>query len=382
MSATLHAKLNRFDSSLPLAQARTIPNFWYFDHEIYEAERRAVFGGTWQLVGRLDQLQEPGAYFTANIAGEPILVVRDSEGKLRAFFNVCRHRAAQVMNEPQGRATRLRCRYHGWTYDLAGRLRGTPEFEGVADFCKEEQGLVEMAIDTCGSLVWVHQRQGGPNVPIRQSLADFLKPFPEKTAALNLEKLRFVKRQEYEIACNWKVFVDNYLDGGYHVNTVHPGLAGVLDYARYRTEIAGNTSVQSSPLRAPDPHLEDATAGRYRIGDSAYYWWVFPNFMINIYEGVMDTNLVLPLGPDRCKVLFDFYFADGEGSQNEQFMTDSIAVSHQIQLEDLGICEEVQHGLRSGSYSTGRFSVRREGAGYHFHRLLAEALKTGVEEGG
>src|SRR6516164_4068178 len=113
MSATLHAKLNRFDSSLPLAQARTIPNFWYFDHEIYEAERRAVFGGTWQLVGRLDQLQEPGAYFTANIAGEPILVVRDSEGKLRAFFNVCRHRAAQVMNEPQGRATRLRCRYHG-----------------------------------------------------------------------------------------------------------------------------------------------------------------------------------------------------------------------------------------------------------------------------
>src|SRR5262249_19245672 len=157
------------------------------------------------------------------------------------------------------------------------------------------------------------------------------------------------------IACNWKVFVDNYLDGGYHVNTVHPGLAGVLDYSRYRTETAGNASVQSSPMRSPDPSIEDATAGRYRSGDYAYYWWSFPNFMINIYEGVMDTNLVLPVGPGRCKVIFDFYFAGGEASPSDRFMADSIAVSHQIQLEDLGICEEVQRGLASHSYSTGRF---------------------------
>jgi choline monooxygenase len=377
MPATLKEKLDLFDSTLPLERAHTIPSLWYHDPEIYEAERQYVFGNTWQLAGRLDQLPDPGSYFTINIAGEPILVLRDNDSKLRAFFNVCRHRAAQVMNEPSGKATRLRCRYHGWTYDLAGRLRGTPEFEGVADFCREEQGLVEMAVDSWGSLVWLHQKQGRANGGIAESLADYLKPFPERTRELKLEKLRFVKRQEYEIACNWKVFVDNYLDGGYHVNTVHPGLAGVLDYSRYRTEAVGNTSVQSSPLRSPDSQVEDATAGRYRIGDFAYYWWIFPNFMMNIYQGVMDTNLVLPLGPDRCKVIFDFHFGDGETPMDDQFIADSIAVSHQIQLEDLGICEEVQRGLASRSYSTGRFSVRREVAGYHFHRLLAEHLKRG-----
>ncbi len=107
----------------------------------------------------------------------------------------------------------------------------------------------------------------------------------------------------------------------------------------------------------------------------AYYWWVFPNFMMNIYGGVMDTNLVLPLGPDACRVVFDFYFDQTEGPQAKQFMAESLAVAHEIQLEDLGICEEVQRGLASRSYNTGRFSVQREAAVYHFHRLLARRLQ-------
>jgi phenylpropionate dioxygenase-like ring-hydroxylating dioxygenase large terminal subunit len=368
MTHSLRDKLSAFNPELPLERAHTIPAAWYLDAEIHEAEKRLVFGNTWQLVGRRDQLSEPGSFFTANIAGEPILVVRDHDGVARAFFNVCRHRAAQVMNEPQGKASKLRCRYHGWTYDLAGRLRGTPEFEGVQDFCKEDQGLVEVLLDTWGPLVWVYlgDRASAP------SLADFLAPLPERTAGLGLDKLHFVERREYELACNWKVFVDNYLDGGYHINTVHPSLAGVLDYSQYRTEVLGLTSIQSSPMRPPDAKSEDASAGKVRVGDRAYYCWVFPNFMINIYQGVMDTNLVLPLGPERCRVLFDFYFADPEA---KSFNAESIAVGHQVQLEDVGICEEVQRGLASRSYDTGRFSVRREVAGYHFHRLLARWLQ-------
>ena len=159
-----------------------------------------------------------------------------------------------------------------------------------------------------------------------ESLKDYLDPLPARTAALALDKLRFVERREYSIACNWKVYVDNFLDGGYHVNTIHPGLAGVLDYAQDRTAIAGNTSVQSSPLRPPDPSQENASAGKVRTGENAYYWWVFPNFMINIYGGAMDTNLVLPLGPDRCRVIFDFYFARTEGPEAERFIADSIAL--------------------------------------------------------
>jgi choline monooxygenase len=170
------------------------------------------------------------------------------------------------------------------------------------------------------------------------------------------------------------VFVDNFQDGGYHVNTVHPGLAGVIDYSRYRTEVAGNTSVQISPLvRSGDD------VSRVRAGDSAYYWWLFPNLMVNLYQGVMDTNLVLPLGPERCKVIFDFYFARTEGPEARQFIAQSLAVAHQIQLEDWGVCEEVQRGLKCRSYSTGRFSVKRESGGYHFHRLLARHLQTACD---
>lgn len=368
MTTPLHTTLAAFDATLPLERAHTIPNTWYFDPEVAAAEQRHLFGNTWQMVGRLDQVAQPGSFFTANLAGEPILVTRDQEGVLRAFYNVCRHRAAQVINEPQGTVSKLRCRYHGWTYDLAGRLRGTPEFDGVQDFCKESQGLVEVLLDTWGPLVWVHLG-GRPAAP---SLAEYLAPLPARAASLGLERLQFVERREYILQCNWKVFVDNYLDGGYHVNTVHPSLASVLDYAEYRTETFRLTSVQSSPLRPPDATREDASAGNVRVGDRAYYWCVFPNFMMNIYQGVMDTNLVLPLGPERCRVLFDFYFAD---TAAKEFNAQSIAVGHQVQLEDVGICEEVQRGLASRSYTTGRFSVKRERAGYHFHQLLAEWLR-------
>ncbi len=328
-------------------------------------ERRAIFGATWQFVGRAALVAEPGSFFTTEIAGEPILVIRDSEGVLRAFYNVCRHRAALVVTEASGKVSRLRCRYHGWTYDLSGCLRGAPEFDGVADFCREEQGLAALHVAKWGPLVWVH---GGKAPP---PLIDYLAPMSERLTA-ELASLRFVARREYELACNWKVYVDNYLDGGYHVNTVHPGLAGVIDHKHYRTELYSQTSVQISPLKSAG----SAEVADVRRGEAAQYWWAFPNFMLNLYQGVMDTNLVLPLGPERCRVIFDFWFADTEGAAAEKFMRESMEVAHQVQLEDMGICEEVQRGLGSRSYDTGRFCVRREAGGYHFHQLLSKYLLT------
>jgi choline monooxygenase len=363
--SSLNERLRAFDPTLPLARARTIPSSWYFDPEVYALECRNVFGGSWLMAGRADQLREPGSFVTIEIAGEPIVVVRDMQGTLRALSNVCRHRAAQVINEPCGKATRLRCRYHGWTYELSGRLIGTPEFTEVEDFCKIEHSLPALAVDTWGPLVFVHEGSA------TQSLAEYLAPLPEQSTALGVDGLQFVERREYELGCNWKVFVDNYKDGGYHVNTVHPALAGALDYAHYRTVNHANGSVQISPIKRSD----DATVGKVRTGANAYYWWIFPNLMINLYEGVMDTNLVLPLGPDRCRVIFDFYFTHTDGAEAQQFIADSMAVAHQVQLEDMGVCAEVQRGLRSRRYDTGRFSVRRESGGYHFHQMLARKLR-------
>src|SRR5262249_28186285 len=134
----LESLLSGFDPELPLDRARTIPNSWYTSPQVYEAERRAGVGRAWEVVRRPRPGVGPGSLVTAEIAGEPILVVRGDDGTLCGFFNVCRHRAAPILNEPCGSATKLRCRYHGWTYDLAGNLRGTPEFDGVAEFCKEQ----------------------------------------------------------------------------------------------------------------------------------------------------------------------------------------------------------------------------------------------------
>jgi hypothetical protein len=170
----------------------------------------------------------------------------------------------------------------------------------VEDFRREEQGLVPVQVDRWGPLVFVHLGDAPRPAGLRRAA-------PAEMGAL--EGLRFLERREYTLACNWKVFVDNYLDGGYHVNSVHPALGSVLQYSEYRTECFERTSLQSSPMRAGRRRDGGAT----RTGDRARYAWAFPNVMINLYAGVMDTNVVLPLGPERCRVLIDFYFADLEG---------------------------------------------------------------------
>lgn len=352
---------------LPFAEASTIPASWYTSEERADLERKRVFGNTWLCTGRVDQVAQPGQFFTIEVAQEPLLIVRGEDGVLRGFFNVCRHRAARVATAECGQTDRLRCPYHGWTYDLSGRLRGVPEFDGVAGFHREENGLPPVTVDTWGPLVFVHL--GNPTI----SLAEFLQPMPEMLAPYHLQQLHCVARKEYVLQCNWKVFVDNYLDGGYHVNAIHPSLAGVLDYKNYKTECFTHTSLQSSPMRLPDAG-DDRTAASVRTGKAAAYWWVYPNLMLNAYEGIMDTNLVLPLGPDRCRVLFDFYFADQRPEARAQ-QADSIKVADQIQAEDVGICEDVQRGLRSRSFDTGRYSVRREQGVHHFHCLLARQLQ-------
>jgi choline monooxygenase len=361
MTDSLDAILARFDDTAPLARALTIPGDWYTDARIAELERRTVFSRTWQLVGRTDQLAEPGAYVTAEVAGEPVLVVRGSDGTLRGFFNVCRHHAAAVMTEPCGKADRLRCPYHGWTYDLAGKLRGVPEFDGVEGFDREAMGLVPLAVATWHQLVFVYL---DPDPP---PLADHLGDLVAQVAPLGLDKLAFCARREYTLGCNWKVFVDNYLDGGYHVPHLHGDLASILSHKDYTIESFERFCLQSSPISDGDALV--------RTGRALYYW-LYPNLMLNWYEGYLDTNLVIPLGVDRVKVVFDFYFADiSEAAmpRNQQ----SMAISDKIQDEDHAICESVQRGLGSRAYRAGRLSVRREAGENLFHKLLARDLRSG-----
>ena len=364
--------LAAYDPSAPLERAVTIPSSWYTSDAVADLERCAVFGGTWQFVARLDQLAEPGRFVTANVAGEPIVVVRGDDGELRAFYNVCRHHAAEVMTEPEGRCQFLRCPYHAWTYSLRGELKGVPEFDGVADFDRSQNGLAPARVATWENFVFVNLDENAPG------LAEHLDVVAGECAPLGLSKLAFFERRSYDLACNWKVYVDNYLDGGYHVPFLHKGLSSVLDNKGYTIEVGARHCLQWSPIESANG---DADAKAVRRGDKALYYWIHPNFMLNWYEGVMDTNLVLPLGVDRCRVIFDFWFADvsdGALDHNQK----SVAVGERIQQEDVDICESVQRGLGSRAYDVGRLSVRREGGEQLFHRLLHADLTRGLATSG
>ena len=368
MTEPLDRILAAYDDTAPVEQAWTIPAAWYTEPSIAELERRTVWSRTWQLVGRTAQVAEPGEYVTAEVAGEPVVVVRGADGVLRGFFNVCRHHAAAVMTAPCGKVDRLRCPYHGWTYDLAGQLRGVPEFEGVAGFDRQATGLVPLGVATWENFVFVHLD------PDPVPLDRFLGELVGQLAPLGLGGLAFYERREYTLACNWKVFVDNYLDGGYHVPHLHRSLSSVLTYADYTIENFERFCLQSSPIE--DRGAADPTTSAVRKGRALYYW-IYPNLMLNWYEGHLDTNLVLPLGVDRTKVVFEFFFADA-GEDCREANRQSIAVSESIQHEDVAICESVQRGLGSRAYRAGRLSVRREAGENLFHKLLARDLRGGL----
>jgi len=367
---TVHSILATYDANAPLAEAATIPAPWYVDSRIAELEARAVFSKTWQMVGRKEQVAGPGQFVTANVTGEPIVVVRGTDGVLRGFYNVCRHHAAGGVTEPCGQASILNSPYNGWNYELDGSLKGMPEFDGVMNFERQQNSLVPVRAETWEKFVFVNLDPEA--VPLR----DFLGGLVKRIAPLSVSRLHYFDNRVYDIHCNWKVFVDNYLDGGYHVPHLHKGLNSVLDYKQYTIENEDRYCLQSSPMVASS---EDASTGATRKGDRAWYFWQYPNLMINCYEGYMDTNLVLPVDVDPCRVIFDFYFADGSEAHRE-YNQQSVAVGARVQDEDLGICEAVQRGLKSRAYGAGRLSVRREAGEHLFHRLLAADLKAGLGE--
>jgi choline monooxygenase len=265
------------------------------------------------------------------------------------------------VTEAQGCAKQFRCPYHGWTYGNDGALKGMVEFEGVCNFDRAKNGLVPIKVETWENFVFVNL--DGRAAP----LAEFLGTIPKLVAPLQLsKKLKYFDRRIYTLNCNWKVYVDNYLDGGYHVPHAHKGLSSVIEYTKYTIENLERACLQSSPLSSGKKSEAGVAATRQ---GRAFYLWIYPNFMINAYEGVMDTNMVLPMGVDRCAVVFDYYFADISKKALKK-NKESIKVSEKVQDEDMAICDAVQRGLGSRAYVAGRLSVRREAGEHLFHRLL------------
>jgi len=352
MTSFLKQQIKLYDANLDIAEASTPPSSWYVDPIFLQFENESVFARNWIMVAREDQVKEQGQYVATEICSEPIVVVRGDE--LRAFYNVCRHHAAEIVHG-QGRARVLRCPYHGWTYNLDGSLRSTPQFDLARDFDLECNGLKPVRVAIFEKFVFVCLNDEAPD------LDDYLGGLKQDFSIMELDQLKFYKRIEYDLDCNWKVFVDNYLDGGYHVPILHKGLNAAIDYKQYQIEIADRHCLQSCAMNNND----DDNA--VRRGAEAQYYWLYPNAMFNFYDGILDTNLTVPITENRCKVIFDYYFTD---SYDEEFRKRSIEMANLVQDEDEAICRSVQKGLSSSSYNTGRLSPEKEIGEHLFHRLL------------
>lgn len=329
------------------------PKF-YHSLEASTREGKSCFKHYWYYACGLSGLEKPGCFRAISLLGEEVLILRDQASQLRAFSNICRHRAGRLALGSGSRKS-FSCRYHGWTYDLSGQLVASPDFKPPPEprIC-----LPEFELRQWGPLLFVGF---DPIVSFEEYFAEIL----EETKHLDLEAMSFADARNYPLGVNWKLYVDNYLEG-YHLPVVHPGLSRELDFGRYRVDCRKYHSRQHAPTRQK--------AQLYTQGENpdALYYWVYPNLMLNIYQSSLQTNFIEPESIESCVVKFEWYKSDDLEDKRLQQLQ---AFSHEIQLEDEKVCLEVAQNLKSQFYKPGPYVQKHESGLQHFHGLYLNELK-------
>ncbi|MBM3601802.1 MAG: aromatic ring-hydroxylating dioxygenase subunit alpha [Alphaproteobacteria bacterium] len=348
----------------PIARASTIPAQWYVDPDMLELEKERVFGRSWQLVGHTGQVAEPGAYFTCEVGGEPLVVVRGQDGIIRAFSNVCRHRGGPVARGA-GVLRIFHCAYHGWTYNLDGSLRVAPELGDIEAFDEDKVSLPKARVELLPPLVFVNLDTDAP------PLAQYLGDFPDFLRRYDADKLRFIVQKRYEVAANWKILLDNFLEC-YHCPLLHrTTVAAKVDLRGYIVESHDWYSRHYFASAAPDKLAAAAAPVEQTV---RHTYCFFPNYAINLLPGWLITFRVLPVAVDRSVVLREFFCDDQSKSPAELEQDGAMAYYAKVFAEDIEMVQLVQKQLRSRFYTRGRYSVRLEQGVYHFHSLLRRVL--------
>jgi len=357
----------RFEIDTEIRRASTPPAEFYRSAAAYELARERILVPSWQFIGTDHAARVPGAVhpfqFLDGCVDEPLLLTRDDADRLHCISNVCTHRGKPVA-EADGVAKSLRCRYHGRRFGLDGRFQFMPEFDGVEGFPSVCDDLRSMQLANWGPLLFTAIQPAAP-------AAEWLGPMRGRLSWLPLEEFRFEAKlsKDYLVRANWALYCENYLEG-FHIPYVHAGLNDVLDHGNYSVELHRWSSLQLGIAKEGEMCFDlpnsSADFGR-RV--AAYYYWLFPNLMMNFYPWGLSINVVRPLGPERTKVSFLSYVWD-----ESKLESGAGAGLDRVEREDEAIVEEVQRGLASRVYSRGRYSPTRETGTHHFHRLLSETL--------
>ena len=335
-----------------LAQGETLPAIWYTDPAIFAAESARILSSTWQYVGHTGQVQKPGDFFTAQLGTIPVVVTRDEHGGLHAMANVCRHRGSEVVLECAGNRRTLQCHYHGWTYNLDGTLRAAPRANEQTSFVKENLPLLRFAVESWGPMIFVNPaRDAG-------SLREMIGTLPGlfERAGVELEKLRMIRRDVYDIASNWKIVIENFNEC-YHCPVAHPRFSELIDTDTYSSDTGNEffSSYQGPIVGVPGASVNYATL------------WPTVMFSLSAKPHAMQVLRTWPLDVGHTRETIDYFFAD---DATETGIREYVELSDLVQREDIVLCESVQRGLGSGVIDHGELMLSRERGIQHFQRLV------------
>ena len=346
----------------------------YTESRWHEIEQREVFARTWQWVCHVESLREPGSYVALEVAGMPVALVRGHDGELRAFYNVCQHRAHEPLSG-SGRTDSIVCGYHGWTYELTGRLARARRTADVSGFDPSSICLSEVQAEEFGGFVYVNLDPGAA------ALAEQSEGLGGEIArwAPDVEALTHVRRIHYDIASNWKNVIDNFLEC-YHCDVAHPDFVTLVEMDTYRVATHGIYS--SHMARAGYSANSAYDVGGASVKDLAV-WWLWPNTCLMRYPGRGNFSVMqmVPAGPGRTLETIDFYLETDELTEADQ---ESIRyIDEVLQPEDIALVESVQRGMRTPAFTQGRLVCDPTGSGlsehgvHHFHGLVLDAYRRG-----
>jgi choline monooxygenase len=329
---------------LPVA---TAPASLYSDPEVFALERRGVFARAWLFFGLDADLAQPGDFLADEVADYPVVVVRTESGELHGFHNVCRHRAGPLVGDARGHCDReFVCRYHGWRYALDGRLRSATGFGPSEGFDPRDFSLFPVRVETWRGFVFVNLDPEA--APLIETLGPLDVLFGNRAVP------QAVERRSHALACNWKVYVENYLEG-YHIDQVHPGLAADIDAQAYAVRMEGQVAVHEVPSSG---------------GAAEGLWaWVWPNLAFNLYRGVLLLEHIRPVGHGQTRLDYVYLHEAGDPA-----FAAALATSGELTREDAWICQRVQQNLDAGVYQGGVLSPRHENAVGWFQARISEAI--------
>jgi choline monooxygenase len=357
-----------FDIEPDIRLARTLPARVYSDPEVFRRQRDRVFARSWHYAGHDDLIKVAGQVhpFTLLPGGldEPLLLTRDSADRPHCLSNVCTHRGTVVV-EGAGNLAQLRCRYHGRRFALDGRFHSMPEFEGAVDFPSPADDLAEVGLGTWERFLMV-------SIAPAVSFDELIATMRDRLAGMPFGQLAYESAgaRDYLVNANWALYVDNYLEG-FHIPYVHSSLAATLDYGEYAVELMAHGVAQLGVAKPGEPAFDlSPTHPDHGRGVAAYYYWLFPTTMFNVYPWGVSVNAVTPLAVDRTRVSFLPFVWDPSKRESG-----AGAGLDRVEREDEAIVEAVQRGVRSRLYDRGRYSPTRETGVHHFHRLLADFMR-------